>query len=200
MTAPDPELTRPRATAPPARASASPPAVPWTSVIMPVAVGAGVAVVLGVYGRLHTATGLSLALPGFSGTLYVKAWLTTLAFVLALVQIFTAMVLEGRIKVDLPKIPAIHSWSGRFAVLFTVPVAVHCLYALGFRFDDPRVLVHSLVGCLLYGAFTAKMLLLTRPGLPRWAIPAVGGVLFTVLVALWLTSSLWVFTTAGFHL
>jgi hypothetical protein len=143
------------------------------------------------YGRLHTATGLSLALPGFSGTLYVKAWLTTLAFVLALVQIFTALVLEGRIKVDLPKLPA---------VLFTVPVAVHWLYALGYRFDDPRVLVHSLVGCLLYGALTAKMLLLTRPGLPRWAIPAVGGVLFSVLVALWLTSSLWVFTTAGFHL
>jgi Family of unknown function (DUF6529) len=199
MNFPDPELTRPRATAPP-RSAPSPPAVPWTSVILPVAVGAGVAVVLGVYGRVHTATGLSLALPGFSGTLYVKAWLTTLAFVLALVQIFTAMVLEGRIKVDLPNIPAVHRWSGRFAVLFTVPVAVHCLYALGFRFDNPRVLVHSLVGCLLYGAFTAKMLLLTRTGLPRWAIPAVGGVLFTVLVALWLTSSLWVFTTAGFHL
>jgi hypothetical protein len=163
-------------------------------------VGTGVAVVLGVYGRLHTATGLSLAVPGFSGTLYVKAWLTTAAFVLALVQVFTAMVLEGRITVDLPKLPAVHRWSGRFAVLFTVPVAVHCLYALGFRFDDPRVLVHSLVGCLLYGAFTAKMLLLTRAGLPRWAVPAAGGVLFSVLVALWLTSSLWVFTTAGLHL
>jgi hypothetical protein len=200
MTTPDPELTRPRATAPPVRSAASPAAMSWTSVMVPVAVGAGVAVVLGVYGRLHTATGLSLALPGFSGTLYVKAWLTTLAFVLALVQIFTAMALEGRIKVDLPQLPTVHRWSGRFAVLCTVPVAVHCLYALGFRFDNPRVLVHSLVGCLLYGAFTAKMLLLTRPELPRWAIPAVGGVLFTVLVALWLTSSLWVFTTAGFHL
>jgi hypothetical protein len=199
MTTPDPDLTRPRATAPPLP-SAVPATVSWTAVAVPVAVGTGVAVVLGVYGRLHTATGLSLALPGFSGTLYVKAWLTTLAFVLALVQIVTAMVLAGRVTVDLPNLPAVHRWSGRFAVLFTVPVAVHCLYALGFRFDDPRVLVHSLVGCMLYGAFTAKMLLLTRPRLPRWAVPAVGGVLFSVLVALWLTSSLWVFTTAGFHL
>jgi len=110
------------------------------------------------------------------------------------------MVLDGRIDIDLPRVPAVHRWSGRIAVLLTVPVAVHCLYALGFRVDEPRVLVHSLVGCLLYGAFVAKMLLLVRRGLPRWAIPAVGGVLFTAFVAMWLTSSLWVFTTAGFHL
>jgi hypothetical protein len=170
------------------------------AVLVPVAVGTAVAVALGVYGRLHSPTGLSLALPGFTGTLYVKAWLTTLAFVLSLVQIVTAMVLEGRIKVDLPGVPAVHRWSGRLAVLLTVPVAVHCLYALGFRFDNPRVLVHSVVGCLLYGAFVAKMLLLIRQGLPRWGIPVAGGLLFTAFVALWLTSSLWVFTTAGFHL
>jgi hypothetical protein len=200
MIVPDPDLTRSRAAARRAQPAAPPAGMPWMTFIVPVAVGTAVAVALGVYGRLHTSTNLSLYLPGFTGTLYVKAWLTTLAFVLALVQIFTALVLEGRIKVDLPKIPAVHRWSGRLAVLVTVPVAVHCLYALGFRFDDPRVLVHSLVGCLLYGAFTAKMLLLMRPGLPRWAIPAAGGVLFTAFVALWLTSSLWVYTTAGFHL
>jgi Family of unknown function (DUF6529) len=85
-------------------------------------------------------------------------------------------------------------------VLFTVPVAVHCLYALGLSFDDPRVLVHSLVGCILYGAFVAKMLLLVRPGLPRWAIPAASGALFAAVVALWLTSSLWVFTAIGLQL
>jgi hypothetical protein len=199
MTVPE-ENTRPRAATPSALSPAAPADIPWRAVIVPVAVGTAVAVALGVYGRVHTATGLSLAVPGFTGTLYVKAWLTTLAFVLALVQIFSAMVMEGRIKVDLPRIPDVHRWSGRLAVLLTVPVAVHCLYALGFLSGDTRVLVHSLVGCLLYGAFVAKMLLLVRPGLPRWAIPAAGGVLFTALVALWLTSSLWVFTAVGFHL
>jgi hypothetical protein len=200
MTTPDPELTRPRAGARPAQVAPAQAAVPWRSVLVPVAVGTAVAVVLGVYGRLHTGANLSLALPGFTGTLYVKAWLTTLAFVFALVQIFTALVLEGRIRLDLSGLPAVHRWSGRVAVLLTVPVAVHCLYSLGFRFDDPRVLVHSLVGCLLYGAFVAKMLLLVRWGLPRWVIPWAGAILFTAFVALWLTSSLWVFTTAGFHL
>ena len=200
MTVPDPELTRPRAVARPAHGAPAPVAVPWASMVVPVAVGTAVAVVLGVYGRLHAPANPPLAVPWFSGTLYVKAWLTTLAFVLALVQIVTALALEGRIRLALPALPAVHRWSGRFAVLLTVPVAVHCLYALGLRFDDPRVLVHSLVGCLFYGAFVAKMLLLVRPGLPRWAIPVVGGVVFTPLVTLWLTSSLWAFSTSGFHL
>lgn len=194
----DSERTRSRTAAVAARSAVS--GTPWKTVVVPVAVGTAVAVVLGVYGRVHTPTGLSLALPGFSGTLYVKAWLATLAFALALVQILTAMILEGRVKVDLPRASTVHRWSGRFAVLFTVPVAVHCLYALGLRFDDPRVLVHSLVGCICYGAFVAKMLLLVRPGLPRWAVPVAGGALFTALVALWLTSSLWVFTTIGIQL
>ncbi|OLT20506.1 hypothetical protein BJF78_35250 [Pseudonocardia sp. CNS-139] len=174
--------------------------MPWRTVVVPVAVGAAVAVVLGVYGRVHIATGLSLDVPGFTGTLYVKAWLTTVAFVLALVQLGTALVMEGRIRLAVPNAPAVHRWSGRLAVLCTVPVAVHCLYALGFGLDDPRVLAHSLAGCLFYGAFVAKMLVLVRPGVPRWTVPVAGGVVFTALVALWLSSSFWVFTSIGFHL
>jgi hypothetical protein len=57
--------------------------------------------------------------------------------------------------------------------------------------------VHSLCGCLFYGAFVAKMLVLTRPGTPRWSLPVLGGLLFTALVALWLTSSVWFFSTSG---
>jgi hypothetical protein len=71
------------------------------------------------------------------------------------------------------------------------------LYALGFQSATPRVLVHSLLGCFFFGAFTTKMLLLTRRGLPRWVIPFIGGVVFSALVGLWLTSSLWFFTTVG---
>ena len=64
-----------------------------------------------------------------------------------------------------------HVWSGRLAVLTSVPVAVHCLYALGFQATDTRVLFHSLFGCFFYGAFAAKMLLLTRRGLPAVGHP-----------------------------
>ena len=91
----------------------------------------------------------------------------------------------------------LHRWSGRVAVLLTVPVAVHCLYALGFELGSPRVLAHSLAGCFVYGVFVAKMLVLPRPDAPRWSIPVLGGVLFTALTAVWLTSSLWFFGTSG---
>jgi hypothetical protein len=74
---------------------------------------------------------------------------------------------------------------------------MHCLYALGFEAYEPRVLVHSLLGCLFYGAFTVKMLALPRKGLPGWTLPVFGGVVFTALVGLWLTSALWFFTTSG---
>jgi len=59
------------------------------------------------------------------------------------------------------------------------------------------VLIHSLFGCFFYGAFVAKMLTLSRNDLPRWLLPVVGGAVFAALVGLWLTSSLWFFTTFG---
>lgn len=90
-----------------------------------------------------------------------------------------------------------HIWSGRLAVLVSIPVAVHCLYALGFQSTDSRVLFHSLFGCLFYGVFVTKMLLLTRKGLPGWVIPVAGGLLFFGLVYVWLTSALWFFQTTG---
>jgi hypothetical protein len=80
-----------------------------------------------------------------------------------------------------------------------VPVVVHCLYAAGFQTYTPRLLIHSILGCLFFGAFTVKMLTLTRKGVPGWALPVLGAVVFTALVGLWLTSSLWFFTTSGVH-
>jgi hypothetical protein len=76
-------------------------------------------------------------------------------------------------------------------------VAVHCLYALGFADDTTRVLVHSLAGCFLYGVFVTKMLVLQRPTSPRWSLPLLGGVLFTSLTAVWLSSAVWFFSTSG---
>ncbi len=171
-----------------------------TALLVALVVGAAVSVGLGVYGRLHEPTGFAINLAGFSGPLYVKAWLTTVAFVLALVQLATALAMYGRLGEAAAArtwTGPVHRWSGRLAVLVTVPVVVHCLYALGFESGSPRVLVHSLVGCLFYGAFVAKMLLLARPGSPRWAMPVFGGAVFTGLTVLFLTSSLWVFTTKG---
>ncbi|SNT52290.1 hypothetical protein SAMN05216276_105455 [Streptosporangium subroseum] len=165
--------------------------------LLPLVIGGLVAVGLGLYGRVHTPTGYAIGPAGFSGALAMKAWFTTGAFVLALVQIFSALVMWGRIKLDVPWIGTLHRWSGRVAFLLTLPVAFHCLYALGTQFDVPRVMIHSLLGCFFYGVFTAKMLALPKRGLPGWTLPVLGGLTFTALTGLWLTSSFWFFTTIG---
>lgn len=168
-----------------------------STVVVPLVVGSAVAIALGVYGRLHEPTGLAVSIAGFSGAQPVKAWLATIVVLLALVQLGTALAMWGRLPVSAPWAPALHRWSGRIAVLLAVPVMVHCLYALGYQSATPRVLVHSFLGCFFFGAFTAKMLLLTRRGVPGWALPVIGGLVFAAVVGLWLTSSLWFFTTIG---
>jgi hypothetical protein len=168
--------------------------------LIPLTLGAAVAVGLGAYGRLHDPTGVSINVAGFSSPLTVKVWLGTGSAALALVQLLSAFGMWGR----LPGVRAgsrvasfLHRWSGRVAFLLAVPVAVHCLYALGFQGGSTRVLVHSLLGCLFFGAFTLKMLLLPKRGLAGWVLPVFGGLVFTVLIGVWATSSLWFFTTSG---
>ncbi len=163
------------------------------------AAGAAVAIGTGVYGSLHEPAGIAVNIAGFSGPLEVKVWLTSLAFVLAIVQLVSALVMYGRLPLAAGARwwGPLHRWSGRLAFLTTVPVAIHCLYALGFQSYDTRVLAHSLLGCAFYGAFTTKMLGLSRKGMPGWFMPVLGGAVLTGLVGLWLTSSLWFFTTFG---
>jgi hypothetical protein len=94
-------------------------------------------------------------------------------------------------------VSAVHRWSGRAAVVVSLPVAAHCLYALGFQGYDTRVLAHSLLGCFFYGIFVCKMLALSREHRPGWLVPVLGGAVFTGLTGLWLTSALWFFTENG---
>lgn len=166
--------------------------------------GCAVALTLGVYGRVHTPTGVAVNVAGFSGPLEAKVWLTTLVVVLAVAQLVSALVMYGRlgrrsshVRSQPAWIGGLHRWSGRLAFLASLPVAMHCLYALGLQAYDTRTLVHSLLGCAFFGVFTVKMLVLSRDGLPGWLLPLLGGAVFTALVGLWLTSSLWFFVTVG---
>jgi hypothetical protein len=151
---------------------------------------------LGVYGKVHDPAGTAFNLAGFSSTGAVKSWLGTVAFFFALVQVVSAAMVYGRLPGPRWS-PALHRWSGRVAFLVSVPVAVHCLYALGYQTYETRVLWHSLLGCFFFGAFSAKMLLLRSERLPGWLLPIVGGLVFTALTIIWLTSALWFFRTFG---
>lgn len=162
-------------------------------VLVAFAIGTAAAIALGAYGRLHTPTGQAINLAGFSSGLAAKSFLTTVALVLAVVQTVTAMAMFGRITLSGAWVGPVHRWSGRLAVAVTVPVAVHCLYALGFQTYDSRTLLHSLFGCFFYGAFVVKMLVLTRDDSPRWALPLMGGLVLSGLTALWMTAALWFF-------
>jgi Family of unknown function (DUF6529) len=186
--------------APPARGvgAVTGPAARSTALLLPLGAGAAVAVALGVYGRLHQASRIELDLAGFSSVATAKVWLATGATVLALVQLATALVMHRQVSwaVDAPWVRPLHRWSGRLAFLLAVPVAAHCLYVLGASAYDLRTVLHSLAGCVFFGAFTAKMLALPHAR-TRWLVPLAGGVVFTVLVGAWLTSALWFFTTFG---
>jgi len=166
---------------------------------VPCAIGALVALTLGIYGRLHNPTGIAVNIAGFSSPGSVKSWLATAVAVLAVVQVVSALVMYGKVpRVTAPAwIGGLHRWSGRFAFLLAVPVAVHCLYALGFQSYSTRVLIHSLLGCAFFGAFSVKMLILPKRGLPGWVLPVVGAIVFTLLVAIWFSSAYWFFSTFG---
>ena len=137
----------------------------------------------------------------FSSTIAAKAWLATAAVLLALVQVTTAARIYGKLSF-LPErgraVARVHRWSGRLAFLCTLPVFFHCVTILGFQTPDARVAIHSLVGTFVYGVFAAKVLIVRDHSLPRWALPTAGLTLASVLVVLWVTSSLWYFTTVRF--
>lgn len=175
------------------------PAPATAGVVVAVVIGTVVAVGLGVFAKVHDPRFFALNVAGFSTPGAVKSWLATVAVGLAIYQMLTALAMYRLLPRSSTSawLGRAHVWSGRIAVLASLPVAVHCLYALGFGAGDNRVLFHSLFGCLFYGAFVTKMLLLTRPGLRAWVLPIAGGVLFFILVYTWLTSALWFFQRNG---
>lgn len=162
-------------------------------------VGIAVAVSLGVYARVHDPALRPLFLVGFSGMLQMKTWLATIAVVLVLVQLVSALWMWGRlpgVRTTPTWVAFAHRWSGTVAFVVSLPVALHCVWSLGFVTTTPRVLLHSTLGCAFYGAYAAKMLGLRLSG-PRWLLPVLGGTVFTLFVLVWLTSALWFFTRSG---
>ena len=167
--------------------------------VVPALIGCAVALTIGIYGRLHHATGIAVNISGFSSPGAVKAWLATLAATLALVQISSALVMYGKVPrvTARPWVSGLHKWSGRLAFIAAVPAAVHCVYALGFATYSTRVLIHSALGCLFFGAFTVKMLVLPKKGVPGWVLPVIGGLVFAALILIWFTSAYWFFSNFG---
>ena len=138
----------------------------------------------------------------FSSGIAMKAWLASGAFVLGIVQVSTGARIFGKLErvvpIPRPHVNRVHRWSGRLAILLTLPVAFHCIFILGFQTVNTRVLVHSILGSFVYGVLTVKLFFVHDRKHPRWTLPLVGGAMFAVLATLWLTSSFWYFTQVRF--
>src|SRR5690349_8723074 len=84
------------------------------------ALGLAVSAALAAYARAHPGDGAALTTLGFSGMLQMKAWLTSAAALLVVVQLLSALAMWGR----LPGVPAsatwpspVHRWTGTVAFL-----------------------------------------------------------------------------------
>lgn len=162
--------------------------------------GLGVAAALAAYADAHPGDGATLLTLWFGGLLELKSWFTTAALVGVVVQVLSALAMWGRlpgVRTAPAGVATLHRWSGAVAFLLTLPVAFQCVWSLGFEDEPARVLVHSVAGCLFYGAFAAKMLALRLPRLPSAVVPVLGATVATLLVVVWFTSALWFFTLPG---
>jgi hypothetical protein len=171
-----------------------------TRLILAALLGAAVALTLGIYSNVHDpANDLGITL-GFTNTITMKVWLATLALAFAALQALSALWMYGRLPLSSPPqwIGTAHRISGRLAFLVSLPVAYHCLYQLGFQHSNARVLAHSVLGCLFYGAFASKIVIVRSHKLPAAALPIAGGLTFALLVCVWLTSGLWYIDKSGF--
>jgi Family of unknown function (DUF6529) len=130
----------------------------------------------------------------FSDPIHLKVWFASAAAALALFQLVTATWIFGKLPFEKPAwVNPAHRWSGRLAFLFTLPVAYHCVFKLGYQDYTDRVMAHSLLGSAFFGAYVTKVSIVRLRRFPRFTLPVAGGFLFAILIAVWYTSALWFF-------
>ncbi len=180
-----------------------------TSMAVPLAaVGAGavVALLLGVFGTVHDPTSEGTTALWFASSIEMKVALTLVVGVLVVLQVVGALWLYGRLPLRAPSwLGAAHRASGTLALLLSVFVAYHCLWALGLETgsyangaDVPlRVVAHGLLGCAVFGAVVVKVVAVRSRRAPGWLLPVAGGVLFALLVTVVLTSAGWYLAEVG---
>jgi len=134
----------------------------------------------------------------FKDTIHMKAWLASLALLLACFQLVTAAWIFRKLPWRKPAwVNPVHRWSGRLTFVVVLPVAYHCIFQLGFQTGTPRTYVHSLLGSAFFGAYAAKVTVVRLKRFPTPVLPLAGGTLFVVLLVVWWTSALWFFRLVG---
>jgi phosphatidylglycerophosphate synthase len=168
--------------------------------------GAVVALLVGVFGRVHDPTLDGTTTLGYSTVLAMKTVVATAIGVLVVAQLVTALWMYGRLGLRRPSwLGTVHRTTGATALVLVLFVAYHCLWSLGLevgRLPDgekvsTRTLVHGLLGCAVVGAIVVKIVAVRSRRAPGWFLPVAGGLLFSLLVLAILTSAAWYVTTKG---
>jgi hypothetical protein len=170
------------------------------------AAGAVVALLLGVFGKVHDPTLDGTTSLGFDTVLGMKVALTVAIGVLAVLQLVGALWLYGRLGLAAPGwLGKAHRVSGTITLLLSVFVAYHCLWALGLESGHLpdgekvplRTVVHGVVGCAVFGAVVVKVVAVRSRRAPGWFLPVAGGLVFALLVVVVLTSAVWYLDAKG---
>jgi hypothetical protein len=164
------------------------------------AAGAVLALLLGVFGKVHDPTLDGTTTLGFDAVIDMKVVLSTIIGGLVVLQIIGALWIYGKLGIKAPAwVGPAHRISGAIALLLSVFVAYHCLWSLGLesgRFANgekvpARTVVHGVLGCAVFGAVLVKLVAVRSKRSPGWLLPVAGGLLFALLVVVILTSAVW---------
>ena len=169
-------------------------------------VGAVVALLVGVFGRVHEPTLDGTTTLGYATVLAMKTVVATGIAVLVVIQLVTALWLYGRLGIRAPSwLGGAHRATGATVLLLSLFVAYHCLWSLGLEVGklpdgekvSTRTFVHGLLGCAVVGAVVVKLVAVRSRRAPGWFLPVAGGLLFSLLVLAILTSAAWYIGTKG---
>ncbi len=162
--------------------------------------GAVVALLVGVFGKVHDPSLDATTTLGFNTGIDMKVVLSSVVGVLAVLQVIGALWIYGKLGLRAPAWAGIaHRTSGAIALLLALFVAYHCLWILGLQTGDlgngqpvaTRVVVHGVLGCAVVGAVVVKVVAVRSRRAPGWFLPVAGGLLFALLIVVVSTSAVW---------
>ncbi len=168
--------------------------------LMAFGAGAVVALLLGVFGKVHDPTTDGTTTLGFDTVIDMKVVVSTAIGMLAVLQVIGALWIYGKLGITVPSwLGTAHRISGTIAIVMSIFIAYHCLWALGLESGTlaegervpTRAVVHGVLGCAVFGAVVVKVVAVRSRRAPGWFLPVAGGLLFALLVVVVLTSAGW---------
>lgn len=173
------------------------------------AAGAVIALLLGVFGKVHDPSTDGTTTLGFDTILGMKVVLSVAIGVLAVGQVIGALWIYGKLGIRAPSwIGTAHRLSGTIALLLSVFVGYHCIWVLGLQSGTvdhgadsftvgARTVIHGVLGCVVFGAVVVKVVAVRSKRAPGWFLPIAGGLLFATLIVVVLTSAGWYLNEKG---